>query len=187
MRDPQTITLRGDTPDGNYLLVATLFDNKTPSQTRIIGTVTVKGRVHYFGAPSPSTAFNARFDNLARLIGYDVRVDPQNVRLVLYWQALATTSTSYKVFAHLVDAQGATRAQRDQIPGDGVYPTTSWVAGEYLIDEYNIPLPADVTGMDLQIEIGMYDAATGARLPVFDGSNQPVGDYSVLPTRIVAK
>ncbi len=187
VRDPQTITLRGDTPDGNYLLVATLFDNKTPSQTRIIGTVTVKGRVHYFGAPSPSTAFNARFDNLARLIGYDVRVDPQNVRLVLYWQALATTSTSYKVFAHLVDAQGATRAQRDQIPGDGVYPTTSWVAGEYLIDEYNIPLPADVTGMDLQIEIGMYDAATGARLPVFDGSNQPVGDYSVLPTRIVAK
>ncbi len=180
IRDPQTLTLRADTPDGDYMLVATLFDDKTPSQTRIVGTVTVKGRAHYFGAPSLATPTNFRFGNLARLVGYDLATTGRNIRLVLYWQALATTPNTNKVFIHVVDANGNIVAQDDQIPGTGALPTTSWVKDEYLIDQHEIVSPAG----EFQIRIGMYDAATGARLPAFDASNQNAGDYIQFPTRI---
>ena len=109
-------------------------------------------------------------------MGYDVLQS----RIVLYWQAAASTPTSYTVFVHLVDDAGTMRAQRDQIPGAGAFPTTSWVKGEYLVDVYDIPISPG----DFKIRIGMYDASTGARVPVLDANNQPIGDYSELATRI---
>jgi uncharacterized membrane protein len=178
IRDPQTLTLRGDTPDGTYRLVVGWFDPQTNSRTplRAITNITVKNRAHYFGAPSPQKKFDARFGNVARLVGYDVLQS----RIVLYWQAAASTPTSYTVFVHLVDDAGTMRAQRDQIPGAGAFPTTSWVKGEYLVDVYDIPISPG----DFKIRIGMYDASTGARVPVLDANNQPIGDYSELATRI---
>ena len=184
IRDPQTLTLRGDTADGTYHLLIGWLDPQTRARTplREITTITVKGRAHYFGAPSPSQKFTARFGDIAQLVGYDVNQDARNVRVVLYWQSIAPTQTSYTTFVHLLDESGAIRAQRDQLPGAGAYPTTSWVKGEYLVDVYDISIPRDVSPGEYKIEIGMYDA--NARLPVFDAMNKNVGDHSVLPTRI---
>ncbi len=188
-RDPQTITLRGDAPDGEYRIVVALVDATTGARTsaREIGSIIAQGRAHYFGAPAPSNKFDARFDDIARLIGYDVQTDQRAVRVVLYWQALATRETSYTVFVHVVDANGATRAQGDQIPGVGAYPTTTWVKGEYLVDVYDISVPRDAPPGEYSIQIGMYDAATGARLPAFNENNQAVGDYIQLSTRITVR
>lgn len=193
VRDPRSFTLRGDAPDGVYQFVVALIDPASQAHVKTtdgrdsisIGTVAVKGRVHYFGAPAPSRNFIARFDEVAQLVGYDLSIDPvrKNVRLVLYWQALAPTQTPYTVFAHLIDASGNLRAQRDQIPGAGEYPTTTWVKDEYLIDVYDISIASAPVG-NYQIEIGMYDAETGARMPTFDASSQPIGDHSVLPQPI---
>ncbi len=184
VRDPRTLTLGGDTPDGIYRIVVALANDG--SRAADIGTVRVQGRPHYFGAPAPSEKFDARFGDIARLVGYDAVREGNNLQLVLYWQALGTSQTSYTVFVHALDASGNIVGQRDHIPGDGAYPTTSWVKGEYLVDEYNITVPP---GADFQIEIGMYDAATNARLPVSDSAhpnatNQPLGDHSILPMRI---
>ncbi len=178
VRDPQTITLRGNTPDGEYRIVVDWFDPATNSRTQshTVGSLTVKGRLHYFGAPTPANQFEARFGNVARLVGYEII---GNQRIVLYWRALTTSDISYKVFVHLVDANEIIRAQRDQIPGAGEYPTTSWIKDEYLVDVYEVDtLPGEDT-----IRIGMYDPATNVRLPVFDTSNQLIGDYIELPTR----
>ncbi len=191
VRDPRSFTLRGDAPDGVYQFVVALIDPASQARVRTtdgrdsipIGTVAVKGRPHYFGAPSPSKIFDARFDDTARLIGYDVTRSQQNLRVVLYWQALAPTPTPYKVFAHLVDAGGTLRAQRDQVPGAGEYPTTTWVKGEYLVDTFDISITNTPAG-SYQIQIGMYDAETGARLPTFDASGQPIGDHITLPQSI---
>lgn len=184
IRDPQTLTLRGDTADGTYRLVVGWLDPQTNIRTplREITPITVKGRTHYFGVPSPAQKFDARFGEVARLVGYDVSQAERNVRVVLYWQSLAPTQTSYTAFVHLLDESGAIRAQRDQIPGAGAYPTTSWVKGEYMVDVYDISIPRDAPLGEYKIEIGMYDA--NARLSVFNVTNQSVGDYSELPTRI---
>ncbi|MCI0478353.1 MAG: hypothetical protein L0Y55_19095, partial [Anaerolineales bacterium] len=176
VRDPQTLTLRGDAPDGDYRIVIALIDPATGARTasREIGKIAAQGRAHYFGAPTPAHKSGARLGDLAQLVGYDLNYDPRALRVVLYWHVLASSETSYTVFVHLVDANGATRAQGDQIPGAGAYPTTTWVKGEYLVDVYDISiLPGDYT-----IRIGMYDATTGARLPAFDANGQPLGDYA---------
>jgi hypothetical protein len=191
VRDPQTLTLRGDTPDGDYRIVVALVDaNNARVKTADgrdsiqVGTVAVKSRPHYFGAPTPLQSFTARFGDTARLIGYDLAYEQRAVQLTLYWQALAPTQTSYTVFVHLLDTNGTMRAQRDQIPGVGTYPTTSWLKGEYLIDVYNVSIPPDAPPGDYRIAIGMYDATTNMRLPAFDANSQPIGDHNELPTRI---
>jgi 4-amino-4-deoxy-L-arabinose transferase-like glycosyltransferase len=191
VRDPQTITLRGDAPDGDYRLAVALIDPITNARTspREIGTIVVRGRAHYFGAPSPPNKSDARLGDVARVVGYDVNYDQRAVQLALYWQALATSDVSYTVFVHVIDANGKTRAQGDQIPGTGAYPTTTWVKGEYLVDAYNISISRDAPPGEYSIRIGMYDAATGARLPTFtfDEKNQSVSDYILLPTRITVR
>jgi hypothetical protein len=42
------------------------------------------------------------------------------------------------------------------------------VGGEVITDEYEIAINSDAPPGDYQIEVGMYDAATGLRLPLFD-------------------
>ncbi len=185
IRDPQTITLRGNAPDGDYTIALTLITPATNThKTRIIGAFTAKGRPHYFGAPTPQYPSDTRIGEIARLVGYDIRADQRTIQVVLYWRALGTTPTSFTGFAHLVDANGTLRAQRDQIPGAGATPTTTWVKDEYLVDVYAIPLPLDAPPGNYRIEIGMYDAATGARLTISDANNQPLGDSSLLPIHI---
>lgn len=185
VRDPQTISLRGDTSDGNYRIHVSLID--TASQVRgqsiEIGDLNVKGRPRYFGAPSPSNKIDVRFGDIAQLVGYDVVENQRAVRIVLYWQAHAWSETSYKVFVHLTDSNGNLRAQRDQVPGNGAYPTTSWVKGEYLVDVYDIDAPPG----EYAVRIGMYDPGSNLRLSVFDVANRVIGDYSELSTRISVK
>ncbi len=186
VRDPQTLMLHGDAPDGDYRLVVALVDSADDARAspREIGKLTAQGRAHYFGAPTPAQTMDVRFGELARVIGYDLYSDPRATRLVLYWHALASTQTSYTVFVHILDADGTRRAQRDQIPGAGAFPTTTWVKGEYLADAYDIAIPRDAPPGEYTIILGMYDAATGARLAAFDALGQPIGDHSKLPTRI---
>jgi 4-amino-4-deoxy-L-arabinose transferase-like glycosyltransferase len=183
VRDPQSITLRGDTPDGNLNLLVGLYRANPQSIVvqRIAGAITVKGRPHYFAAPQVSVRSDTRFGDLARLSGYDMDQEKGSLHLILHWQALGPTSSSFKVFAHILDSGGNIINQGDQVPGGGAFPTTSWVKGEYLMDEYNISLPSTQAA---QIAIGMYDIVSGARLPAFNGSNQPLGDRILLPVRI---
>lgn len=88
-----------------------------------------------------------------------------SLHLTLYWQALAVPSTDYTVFAHLRNAAGETVAQKDSPPAGGVYPTSLWDSGEIIKDELNIPLEQVKPGQ-YELVVGLYDFASGARLPV---------------------
>lgn len=182
VRDPQSFTLRGDTPDGDYRIGATFFDpvKNLRAKSAIVGTITVQNRPRYFGAPTPSHIVNAQFGDVAKLVGYDASIQGNKIKLILWWQSLGTTPTLYKVFVHAIDANGNIRAQNDQIPGNGTLPTTSWVKGEYLgdLNELNAP------NGEYRLRIGLYDLKTNARLPVINASNQPLGDYIDFSTRI---
>ncbi len=88
------------------------------------------------------------------------------MQLTLYFQALQELQVSYTVFTHLLDAENQIRGQMYSIPGRGETPTTSWIDGEVIIDEYEIVVDPEVPPDDYVLEIGIYDAATGERLPV---------------------
>jgi hypothetical protein len=66
----------------------------------------------------------------------------------------------------------------DGPPAGGKYPTSLWDVGEVIRDVVPVPLPEDLPGGDYEIRVGLYDAATGLRLPV---ASEP-GDAVLLTT-----
>ena len=86
--------------------------------------------------------------------------------LTLYWQTLTEMDESYTVFTHLVAPDGSMTGQRDNPPVVGSYPTNLWLSGEVIADVYEISIDAGAASGDHVLEVGMYIAETGARLPV---------------------
>jgi hypothetical protein len=65
----------------------------------------------------------------------------------------------------------------------GTHPTTSWLPGEVVVDEYEIVVDAMAPVGEYQIEVGMYDLETMVRLPAFDEQGNPLpGDRILLAT-----
>jgi hypothetical protein len=102
----------------------------------------------------------------------------------LYWQGVKPTPISYRVFTHLIDADNQIFGQHDKVPLDGARPTTSWVEGEVLVDSYEIQLKPETPAGTYRLEVGLYDPATFARLPVSDVQGRPLGDRVLLDTRL---
>jgi hypothetical protein len=49
---------------------------------------------------------------------------------------------------------------------DGFYPTMEWWKDEIVRDQYDLTIPLDAPPGGYQIEVGLYMAGTGERLPV---------------------
>lgn len=101
-----------------------------------------------------------------RLLGYDVDSSAASpggqLKVVLYWQALAPFSENYQVFTHLMTDE--LLAQHDGPPECGMTPTTHWLPGEIIRDPHIIELPPDLSSGDLQLVTGMYNLITQERL-----------------------
>jgi hypothetical protein len=97
--------------------------------------------------------------------------------LTLQWHADESPPARYKVFVHLLDARGQVVAQRDGEPVADTHITTTWLAGEVIEDNYGILVDAGTPPGQYQIEIGMYRAENGARLPMTSSVGQSVGDH----------
>jgi hypothetical protein len=108
------------------------------------------------------------------LLGYwlsDAALRPDNVLYVrLFWRATATPSTDYTTFAHLLtvepDAAPAQAAGSDSQPGGGSCHTASWRAGETIVDELQIMVPADLPAAQYTLAVGFYELASGQRLAI---------------------
>jgi hypothetical protein len=137
--------------------------------------------------PSPETPESAvsgeiqvRFNDFAALVRYSLPATnittSELLLLTLDWQALEGTSpVDYTVFTHLLAASGEVRliAQHDGVPANGTRPTTSWVAGETIVDPHLMTFTAehlDYIG-PATISVGLYDPATG-RVPNETGDEQ---------------
>ena len=78
---------------------------------------------------------------------------------------------SYKVFVHLLDANGVPRAQADVIPLNGTRPTWSWLPGEIIADEIVLKIPADLPAGQYRLTTGLYNELNGTRLTLPDGAD----------------
>jgi hypothetical protein len=197
VRGFQSLLVPARVPDGEYRLVLSLYrpaDGQTLSLRRcglnwgdsyLLGTIKVKGRPHQ-DQPPPSIGhpMSLRLGEAVHFLGYDLHLQQvrpgDSLHLTLYWQALSEMNTSYTVFTHLIDDQNRIWGQKDGIPGDGSVPTSSWLAGEYIIDEYEVPVRADAPPGTYLVEIGMYDLTTMIRLAVFDAQGTGIGDRILL-------
>ena len=105
----------------------------------------------------------------------------QNVAVQLRWQVAAPPgSADLHLFVHLGDPTQAPLAQSDGPVMAGEYPPRLWAAGEVFADTATLTLPGDLPPGDYPVQIGLYDFASGARLPVtIDGRRSPTDTYPV--------
>ena len=169
-------------------------DGRSPYIARVGDSAAVMGWVQVFGGEEalaswdeaqPDHPLEASFGAppLTRLLGYDIsgELTPGGtLMLTLYWQAQHPSDVSYKVFVHLIGADGRPMAQGDDFPLAGQRPTTSWQPGEIIIDPYTIHLPATMPPGDYPLRIGFYDPVTGVRLsPVLNAGGVPQPDDQI--------
>ena len=184
---PLTLVTPVDTPPGRYP-----WRLDTGSGPVTIGWVDVIGSAlpeQVAVIATPSAPLTATFGDpgLARLLGYDVESVQQpgaTMALTLHWQAAGPSTTSYKIFTHVIGPDGRVAAQGDAFPLQGDRPTTTWRPGEMLVDQYAIPLDPALPAGRYELKIGFYDPVTGVRLPVTDASGQLLPDGQMVLTAI---
>jgi hypothetical protein len=104
------------------------------------------------------------------------------LQLTLFWEALAVPETRYKVFVHLLDADGSIVSQYDAEPGHGMNPTTGWRPEQGVFrDRYGVVVPGDLASGEYQLFVGLYDISGSPRLPITEDGIW-VGDALLLGT-----
>jgi hypothetical protein len=172
-------------PSGRYTLTVALADgpaDRAVGPAAAIGLVNVDPAQRVTVESLPTHNLKAVWGDVIRLNGYGLGVASDSLELTVYWQALRSMQTSYKVFVHVVDpVTGAIVAQDDSVPRHWTHPTNTWQPGEVVEDTLAVPLSGVAPG-EYQLFIGLYDAVTGERLAAFstDGQRQP--DDAVLIT-----
>jgi 4-amino-4-deoxy-L-arabinose transferase-like glycosyltransferase len=188
-RDWHALRVAPDMPSGTYQLGVSLVGSENDGQDRaVLGAIEIQGRPRLFDAPAIAFPQEAWLGEGIRLLGYDLDerevMAGEKVRLTLYWQADSEIDVSYTVFTHLLDENWRLWGQKDGVPGGGAAPTTGWMPGEVIVDEYEIEVDADAPVGAYLLEIGMYEAATGERLPISDGAGGLLGDQIILDSPV---
>ncbi|MEZ4733941.1 MAG: glycosyltransferase family 87 protein [Caldilineaceae bacterium] len=139
-----------------------------------------------FQAPQPQVHQEWQLDDGITLLGYDfVRETQANepvLKVGLYWHSAETPSNSYTVFVQLLDQNGAFVWGWDNPPCRRTCPTASWQPGEFIRDEYTVPLAGLLPVTTYTLITGMYDPNTGQRLVVHTADGVLLGDYIELTT-----
>jgi hypothetical protein len=126
----------------------------------------------------PSRPMDVSLGSSIRLLGYDSHAQPSQLELRLFWQAQEKMDADYKVFVHVVDANGNLVAQIDRLPGEGQYPTHIWDVNEKIVDVYALPL-ANVPPGQYTVSVGMYTPESGERLIARSQSGEELLDRQI--------
>ncbi len=131
-----------------------------------------------FGLPEQAGQPINEENGWVRLNGYGFTRETgpgRELLVALEWQSLRPVDRDFQVFVHLLNEQGEKLAQRDGQPVLWLRPTSTWQPGERIVDRYGLLLPDDLPPGEYRIAVGLYDAASGQRLPVSAGP----GDFAI--------
>ena len=177
-------------PAGDYPLLVSVVNARTGAYIGPItplATITVTAQQRKFELPQNVTPISAVINDEVELIGY--RLDDQIVAprdsfgLTLYWRSLQPARSNYTVFVHAVGPDQVMRGQWDSVPVEGQAPTSGWLPGEIIEDHYEVPMAKDAPPWKYDIFVGMYNSATGERLPL-TSPQAPTSDNRVWLTRV---
>ncbi|MCS6803044.1 MAG: glycosyltransferase family 39 protein [Chloroflexota bacterium] len=129
---------------------------------------------------APSRLLDAQFAEAGRLFGVMLpeRLEGRESEVTLFWQADGPTTRPLTVFVQLLDEGTRLVAQHDSQPLAASFPTTRWKKGEIIVERRRLRLPADLPRGQYRLIAGLYDLATGERVPV-SGSDS-LGDAALL-------
>lgn len=118
----------------------------------------------YQAPPAVEQPVGASFGATLALHGYDLVEPPERggaliLRLTLFAQA--QPPPGMVLFAHLIGPDGRRVAQAD-VP----LPVNNWTPGSYVRQDVPLAIPGDAPAGDYWLFAGMYDAASGIRLPL---------------------
>jgi hypothetical protein len=186
------LLVRSGFPSGRCQLMANVLDeedNPLWEQSYVLAEVEVLPRERSFTLPDEIPhRLNLTFGETLHLRGYGLvgteAAPGETLALTLYWQAERATCLNYTLFVHLLDPDGLPHGQVDRIPGDGSAPTSSWAAGQVIVEQIALPVAADAPPGDYHIAVGFYDASYGSRLPVTDAGQPLSDDQAILPVEV---
>jgi hypothetical protein len=180
-----------------YHVVVSLFDydthtavplaardaNNTPLKVAQIGQVRI--------GPTQTITTPALQYTLGETIGLlDARaelVTSGTLSVTLRWVALGSTSQDNKVFLHVLDKAGNIVAQSDHRPDGDWFPTQYWQKGDVIDDTFQVTLPEGVSLDTLTLSAGMYDSASGQRLPAMRSDSAERLKDDALPVTVGRK
>ena len=193
LRYPHALSIPPDAASGAYQVHLNLYHvetNQPLAPTDLLLTqLEVEHRERLYTAPPIAYPMRLELGDQIGFLGYDLLEDTLSpggmLHLTLYWQALRPPDLDYTVFTHLLDSVGALRGQRDGVPMMGQRPTSGWTSGEIIIDPYELAVHSDAPAGPGSIEVGMYDPATGERLPVRRQDGSLVPERRILLDQVV--
>ncbi len=91
------------------------------------------------------------------------------LRIALRWEALQTLSEDYTVFVHLMRARDQIWGQNDHVPDNGASPTSTWAAGQVVLDVFDLQISSDAPEDSYDLVVGLYESRTVTRLALPSG------------------
>ncbi|MCX6048415.1 MAG: hypothetical protein NT075_25205 [Chloroflexi bacterium] len=194
--DGHNLTMPGNAPAGIYRVEMNFFD---PETRQLLPAVDLRRHtpmsdafvLGYVSVGPPPTLSHpltpaAEFGNAIKLLGTDRAPNApirrgETLDIQLQWQAMRPIHTDYTMFAHLLGPDGTLVAQQDKQPLDGFFPTSRWLPGQIVADNYQFALPSSAAPGPYTLEVGLYNLADGQRLAVGRG-DKPVGDSLTIAT-----
>jgi hypothetical protein len=103
----------------------------------------------------------------------------QTIQVLVRWYVpVGAPGQDYTTLVHLGQPDAPPLSTGDSPPLGGSFPTSAWSNGETIDDRYFLTLPPNLVSGRYPVWIGLYDPATGERLPVMvNGELQPNGVY----------
>jgi hypothetical protein len=118
-----------------------------------------------FGEPAPASGEPALL-----LRGVTVAREPGRLVVTPAWDVRERPAADYQVFIHVLDAAGQTVGRVDIPPGGGGgAPTSAWEPGQQIAVPLPVALPDSLPQGEYRVTLGLYDVASGARLPISGG------------------
>jgi hypothetical protein len=202
--DAVQLSLPEGEADGAYQLAVGLVAD---AATTVAAPPVVIGRLPVMreqdAPPTPHQLVTATLGDSIHLVGADyavagnwsastattpLRLKPGETFAVrLYWRTNASLTADLHGFVHLVDAQGNVIAQQDQAPGLDFQPSSLWLPGNTVLDEYQIVIPADTPSTVLWPRVGLYNVVTQERLVSRGADGAAVDVIQLAPIKVVGK
>jgi hypothetical protein len=202
VRDEHRLKLPDEILPIAYALKAGLYERETGRRLSIMpgqgeaqtGDTLYLQQIHVLPAREicPSEMQSRRRYRLGKsieLLGHSVETEGstsgwlepgQAITVRLFWQTSEPLSGDYTVFVHLLDGAGQVHSQSDSPPVNGRYPTYNWLPHQIVEDETVLTLPPNIPSGDYRLAVGMYELATGQRLPVRDENGDVPNDAILL-------
>ncbi len=159
-----------DLAPGSYPLAIQFVDangNSIWAESIVLGQIEVEDRQRLFELNSDLDPLKVRMGLITTLQQATATLEGDQVLVMVTWQAVLPDGQNYTTFVHLVDAAGNIVAQVDRPP---VEPTELWLPDQVVSDRFRLPTPGDGR---YTIAIGLYQAGSGDRLPVYGPDGAP--------------